>query len=157
MCAPMSPTGPAGQPFLQPRRRPPCGSSRRPTGIPAAVLPRRDERPSPGPNGALREQASPLGRAFPRAAGELRPYGSPASARGRVARTLLAERYCLYVVERGRALRADVHHPPWPLQPAEATIGLNTMARPLGLELDSEPLLHYSARQDTLIGALEAA
>jgi len=69
----------------------------------------------------------------------------------------LAERYCLYVVERGRALRADIHHPPWPLQPAEATIGLNTMARPLGLELDSEPLLHYSARQDTLIGALEAA
>ena len=28
---------------------------------------------------------------------------------------------------------------------------------PLGLELDSDPLLHYSARQDTLIWALEAA
>jgi uncharacterized protein YqjF (DUF2071 family) len=69
----------------------------------------------------------------------------------------LAERYCLYVVERGRALRADIHHPPWPLQPAEATLQLNTMARPLGLELDSDPLLHYSARQDTLIWALEAA
>ena len=70
----------------------------------------------------------------------------------------LAERYCLYVVdERGRALRADIHHPPWPLQPAGATIELNTMARPLGLELVSDPLLHYSARQDTLIWPLEAA
>jgi uncharacterized protein len=70
----------------------------------------------------------------------------------------LAERYCLYVVdERGRALRADIHHPPWPLQPAEATIEPNTMARPLGLDLDSDPLLHYSARQDTLIWPLEAA
>lgn len=70
----------------------------------------------------------------------------------------LAERYCLYVVDgRGRVLRADIHHPPWPLQPAGATIELNTMARPLGLELGSDPLLHYSARQDTLIWPLEAA
>jgi len=57
----------------------------------------------------------------------------------------------------GRALRADIHHPPCPVQPAKATTGLNRMARPLGLELDSDPLLHYSARQDTLIRALEAA
>jgi uncharacterized protein len=70
----------------------------------------------------------------------------------------LAERYCLYVVDqRGRALRADIHHPPWVLQPAAAVIELNTMAQPLGLGLDSSPLLHYSARQDTLIWALEAA
>ena len=70
----------------------------------------------------------------------------------------LAERYRLYVVdERGRVLRADIHHPPWPLQPAGATIELNTMARPLGQELISDPLLHYSARQDTLIWPFEAA
>jgi uncharacterized protein len=70
----------------------------------------------------------------------------------------LAERSCLYVVdEHKRALRARIHHRPWPLQPAGATIELNTMARPLGLELDSDPVLHYSARQDTLIWALEPA
>jgi uncharacterized protein YqjF (DUF2071 family) len=64
----------------------------------------------------------------------------------------LAERYCLYVVDsRGRILRADIHHPPWPLQPAAAEIDLNTMTAPLGIELDREPLLHFSARQDTLI------
>jgi hypothetical protein len=31
------------------------------------------------------------------------------------------------------------------------------MAAPLGLELSSEPLLHYSSRQDVLIWALEEA
>jgi uncharacterized protein YqjF (DUF2071 family) len=70
----------------------------------------------------------------------------------------LAERYCLYVVDdRGRALRGEIHHSPWPLQPAGATIEVNSMAAPLGLELDSEPLLHYSARQDVLIWSLEPA
>ncbi len=64
----------------------------------------------------------------------------------------LAERYCLYVIDsRGRILRADIHHPPWPLQPAAADIEVNTMAAPLGIELVGEPLLHFSARQDTVI------
>jgi uncharacterized protein len=70
----------------------------------------------------------------------------------------LAERYCVYVVdERGRALRGDIHHRPWPLRPAAAEIELNTMARPLGIELDRRPLLHYSVRQDTLIWPLQPA
>jgi uncharacterized protein len=68
----------------------------------------------------------------------------------------LAERYCVYVVdERHRVLRGDIHHRPWPLQPATAELRLNTMARPLGLELDDAPVLHYSVRQDTLIWSLE--
>jgi len=69
----------------------------------------------------------------------------------------LTERYCLYVVDdRGRVLRGEIHHSPWPLQPAQAELGLNAMAEPLGIALDGEPLLHYSARQDTLIWALAA-
>ena len=64
----------------------------------------------------------------------------------------LTERYCLYVVDsRGRILRADIHHPPWPLQPATAEIEMNTMTAPLGIELEGAPLLHFSARQDTVI------
>ena len=99
---------------------------------------------SSGPSAQLRARYGPTGPRLPVDDGSLERW--------------LAERYCLYVVdERGRALRADIHHPPWPLQPARAAIELNTMARPLGLELDSGPLLHYSARQDTLIWALEAA
>jgi uncharacterized protein YqjF (DUF2071 family) len=67
----------------------------------------------------------------------------------------LAERYCLYLVDDGgRVLRGDIHHPPWPLQPAWAEIDRNTMAQPLGIDLLGEPLLHYSARQDTLIWPL---
>jgi uncharacterized protein len=70
----------------------------------------------------------------------------------------LAERYCLYVVDdRGRALRAEIHHSPWPLQPARADIDVNTMALPLGIGLDSDPLLHFSARQDVLIWPLAPA
>jgi uncharacterized protein len=87
---------------------------------------------------------------------------SPAGARLTIAdgslERWLAERYCLYVVdERGRALRGDIHHSPWPLQPAHATIAVNTMAAPLGVALGAEPLLHYSARQDVVIWALEPA
>jgi uncharacterized protein YqjF (DUF2071 family) len=67
----------------------------------------------------------------------------------------LAERYCLYAVDdRGRLYRAEIHHPPWPLRPAEARIELNTMA-PEGLELpDEQPLLHFAAVQDVVIWPL---
>jgi uncharacterized protein len=99
---------------------------------------------SGGPSAELQARYGPTGPRLPVEDGSLERW--------------LAERYCLYVVdERGQALRADIHHAPWPLQPAEATIALNTMARPLGLELESDPQLHYSARQDTLIWALETA
>src|SRR5436305_1711357 len=37
----------------------------------------------------------------------------------------LTERYCLYAAERGRLYRAEIHHRPWALRPAEATIDLN--------------------------------
>jgi len=64
----------------------------------------------------------------------------------------LAERYCLFTFdERLGVHRADIHHPPWPLQPAEAQIDRNTMARPFGIELQEEPLLHFAGRQDVLI------
>jgi uncharacterized protein YqjF (DUF2071 family) len=87
-----------------------------------------------------------------------RPSGPRLAIEGGSLERWLSERYCLYVVdERGRALRADIHHSPWPLQPAHATIELNSMAAPLGAELQTEPLLHYSARQDVLIWALEPA
>ena len=67
----------------------------------------------------------------------------------------LTERYALYTVLRdGAVLRADVHHAPWPLQPAEAVLERNTVARAAGLDLPPEaPLLHYAERQDTLVWA----
>jgi uncharacterized protein YqjF (DUF2071 family) len=64
----------------------------------------------------------------------------------------LTERYCLYTEHRGALHRAEIHHAPWPLQQAEAELRENTMSP---VALDGEPLLHYSARQDVVIWALE--
>ena len=64
----------------------------------------------------------------------------------------LVERYALFTVLRdGRVLRTEIHHRPWPLQPAEAEIRRNELAAAEGIPLpDAEPILHFSRRQDTL-------
>jgi hypothetical protein len=50
-----------------------------------------------------------------------------------------------------RVARADIHHAPWPLQPADANIRVNTMADAAGIRLPgSAPLLHFAKRQDTV-------
>jgi uncharacterized protein len=70
----------------------------------------------------------------------------------------LAERYCAYTVdERLRPRRVDIHHPPWPLQPAEGELDAQGMADQIGVRLEGEPLLHFSARQDTLLWPLRPA
>jgi uncharacterized protein YqjF (DUF2071 family) len=84
-----------------------------------------------------------------------RPTGQPFQARPGSLEEFLCERYCLYVLDAaGRVLRADIHHPPWALQPAAATIAENTMGAELGLDPASEPLLHYAARQDVVFWPL---
>ncbi|HWC48233.1 MAG TPA: DUF2071 domain-containing protein [Solirubrobacterales bacterium] len=70
----------------------------------------------------------------------------------------LTERYCLYTLDdEGRALRGEIHHPPWPLRRGWVEIETNTMAMPFGIDLAGEPLLHFSARQDVAIWTLERA
>ena len=88
--------------------------------------------------------------------GRYRPAGEPREEKDGLEH-FLTERYCLYTHDRGRLLRADIHHAPWPLQPAEAEIDLNTMP-PDWLELPEEaPLLHFSRRQDVVIWPLRDA
>jgi uncharacterized protein len=83
-----------------------------------------------------------------------RPSGEVFDAAPGSLEEFLAERYCLYTVdERGRLYRAEIHHAPWPLQPAEATIELNTMA-PGDLALPEGPLLHFARVQDVVIWPL---
>jgi len=65
----------------------------------------------------------------------------------------LTERYCLYAADGDALWRAEIQHPPWALQAAEAEIALNTMP-PSGIELAGEPLLHLAARQDVVIWPL---
>ena len=64
----------------------------------------------------------------------------------------LTERYCLYTVDStSRVRRLEIHHPPWPLQAAEARIAVNTMADVAGIRLPSTaPLLHFAKRQDAV-------
>jgi hypothetical protein len=59
--------------------------------------------------------------------------------------------------EDHRILRADIHHPPWPLQTAAADVARNTMTAPYGIELPGDPLLHFAARQDVVIWPLTAS
>jgi uncharacterized protein len=62
----------------------------------------------------------------------------------------LTERYCLYTATS----RAAILHEPWPLQPAEARIDVNTMARAAGIELPARaPLLHFARRLDVRVWA----
>jgi hypothetical protein len=84
--------------------------------------------------------------------GSYRPAGPAAPPERGTREHFLTERYCLYTEYENQLYRAEIHHPPWPLQPAEAELRENTMA-PVDLERD--PLAHYSERQDVVIWPLE--
>lgn len=82
-----------------------------------------------------------------------RPAGAVSVPEPGTLEYFLTERYALYTVLRdGTVLRGDIHHRPWRLQPAEAEITRNELAAASGIALpDGPPLLHFAARQDTLI------
>jgi uncharacterized protein YqjF (DUF2071 family) len=109
-----------------------------------------------------RIRADRVGRRVVYELGRIDSSGPPASFRGAYApsgaRTgdplarWLAERYCAYTLDNeARPQRIDIHHPPWPLQPADGEVDAQGMADQVGIRLEGEPLLHFSARQDTLI------
>ncbi len=83
---------------------------------------------------------------------EYEPTGGVFHARRETLEYFLTERYCLYTTRGRRVYRCEIHHAPWPLQPAEADFQRNTMASSLGIPLpDTQPLLHFSRRQDTIV------
>jgi uncharacterized protein YqjF (DUF2071 family) len=77
------------------------------------------------------------------------PAGDVFEARPGTLEHFLTERYCLYA-DDGRA-RADIHHPPWPLQAAEAEVDVSGLAP---TELEGEPVCHFAARQDVVVWPL---
>jgi uncharacterized protein YqjF (DUF2071 family) len=88
-----------------------------------------------------------------RFAASYRPVGPVAAPASGTLEYFLTERYCLYTARRV-VRRVDIHHPPWPLQAAEAELDENTMAEPVGIDLPpSPPLLHFSKRQDVVAWA----
>ena len=82
-----------------------------------------------------------------------RPAGSAFQPVPGTLEHFLTERYALYVVLRsGTVVRGDIHHPPWELRSAEAEISVNTVPEAERIPIPGvPPLLHFSARQDTLI------
>jgi len=100
-----------------------------------------DSRRPGGRDGIFTGTYRPAGPALPPPEGSLEYF--------------LTERYCLYnLSRRGAPYRLEIHHPPWPLQPAHARLTRNTMAEVNGLALpDRAPLLHFSRRQDMVAWA----
>ena len=85
--------------------------------------------------------------------GDYGPIGVPARAAPGSLDHFLTERYCLYAPRPDRRFfRAEIHHAPWPLQPAAAEIVKNTMAAARGIELRGRPsVLHFARRLDVFV------
>ena len=84
-----------------------------------------------------------------------RPTG-PASAPKSALEQFVTERYCLYVVRRRRVHSVQIHHLPWPLQPAEAEFHTNTIAQASGIDLPCElPVLQFAKTLEVYIFAPE--
>ena len=75
----------------------------------------------------------------------------------------LTERYCLYArSRRGRLFRGEIHHVPWPLQPAEAEIETNSMVPPFAtgeapVDGSERPILHFARKLEVVSWSLEPA
>jgi uncharacterized protein len=68
----------------------------------------------------------------------------------------VTERYCLYNIRAGKLQRIQIHHLPWPLQPAEAEFDTNSMAEASGLKLPPEkPVLQFARFLEVYIFAPE--
>jgi uncharacterized protein YqjF (DUF2071 family) len=63
----------------------------------------------------------------------------------------LVERYALMNVAAGAVTNVQIHHRPWPLQPALADIELNTIIGTAGVSTGgTEPLCHFVREQPTV-------
>jgi len=91
--------------------------------------------------------------------GRYRPAGAVTHSKPGSLDHWLTERYCLYALDTARRVfRAEIHHHPWPLQPAELETERDTMAAAAGIILPAEPTrLSFSRRLDVLVWPPERA
>lgn len=83
------------------------------------------------------------------------PNGPVYRARPGTLEHFLTERYCLYARSgTGRLHRAEIHHVPWPLQPARADIEHNDMLAVNGIDAEGPPMVHFAKRLDVLVWPL---
>jgi len=105
---------------------------------------------TPQASGVLYESRRDDGPSHAELVARYRSIGPPVEPAIGSLEYFLTERYCLYNLDRsGKPYQLEIHHPAWPLQPAEAELVRNTMAEASGILLpDRPPLLHFSERQD---------
>jgi uncharacterized protein YqjF (DUF2071 family) len=86
---------------------------------------------------------------------EYEPTGDAERARRGSFESWATDRYCLYALTRaGRLLRSEIHHAPWPLQPARAAWRANSAAQAHGIALpDCPPHLAFARRIEVAIWA----
>jgi hypothetical protein len=84
------------------------------------------------------------------------PIGPPARAEPGSLDHWLTERYCLYAVSPSGALHeTEIHHAPWPLQEASATIRRNDMLKVHGIRVTGEaPHVRFARRLDVVVWSL---
>jgi uncharacterized protein len=78
--------------------------------------------------------------------------GLPFEAERGTLEYFLTERYCLYAQKPdGGLLRGEIHHAPWKLQEAGATLTANTMLEKWKIKFSGPPVvLHYSKLQEVI-------
>lgn len=91
-------------------------------------------------------------------AGRYRPVDAVFRAQPGSLEEWLTERYSLYTVDRrGRPYIGEIHHAPWPLQPATADLPVNTMAGAAAIRLPAlAPLVQFVRQIDVVVWALRA-
>jgi uncharacterized protein YqjF (DUF2071 family) len=69
----------------------------------------------------------------------------------------LTARYCLYASRKETVYRGEIHHPPWPLQPALLELERNTTLEAFSLQADTDqpPVLHFARTLPVVAWALE--
>ncbi|HEV8455811.1 MAG TPA: DUF2071 domain-containing protein [Gemmatimonadales bacterium] len=84
------------------------------------------------------------------------PTGPPGTSHPGSLEHWLTERYCLYSQRSGELHRAEIHHRPWPLQPAAAVVTRNDLPGVHGIALGGPPaLLHFSRKLEVIVWSLE--
>lgn len=100
-------------------------------------------------------ESTRIERAVPRARfiGDYEPIEAPKASRPGSLEHWLTERYGLFApTQRGDLITAEIHHRPWPLQRAHATIHANSMATALRIPLpESPPIAHYAEKIRALV------
>lgn len=85
------------------------------------------------------------------------PTGDVYRARAGTLEHWLTERYCLFAADRrGSMSVTEVHHVPWPLQPAAASIATNSMTASIDVALEGSPLLHFARGIDVVVWSPES-